>query len=241
MKKGTINKTFFFFLLCLTIVLFTIPTAVTATDFYITEDEVQTSGGMRFSANSKIPIDGTYHMDTFTAQALYAIGKRPTMVRIYLKDPMGNIKYVLNIDGGQEGVDYGFTDTDFIMVLKDVDLKVPAFASMGAWRVEINWYHTIWGPLENGFAKASSNVIVGESGIMDNLMAPIYIYIDAIPIMSSDDIGIALPGIFFLSMLIWIPAVSIFLLMYVKSSYKIGMHLFKRQIGGTKNVKKINK
>ena len=237
MRKVAINKTFFFFLLGLTIILFTIPNTVTASEFYITEDEVQTAGGVRFSANSEIPIEGTYHLDKNVATALWAIGKRPSMVRIYLKDPMGNTKYVLSMEGGE----YGFTDTDFIMVLKDVNLKVPAFAKSGAWRVEINWYHNIWGVIENNFAKFSTTFIVGESGIMDNLMAPVYIYIDAIPIISKDDIGIALPGIFFLSMIIWIPAVSIGLLMYVKSSYKIGMHLFKRQIGGKKNVKKINK
>ena len=237
MKKVTKNKTFLFFILGLTILLFVIPTTVMATDFYITDTEVQTSGGFKYSANSELPIEGTYHMDKLSANILLALGKRPDSVRITLKSPTGDTKYVLNMEGGA----YGFTDTDFVIELKDVDLKVPAFPSMGAWRVEITWYHNIWGPIENNFAKFSTSYIVGESGIMDNLMAPIYIHWDAIPIVQKDDVNIALPGIFFLSMVIWIPAVSIFLLMYVKSSYKIGMHLFKRQIGGAKYVKKINK
>ena len=239
MKKVTKNKTLLFFLLGLIILLFIIPTAVIATDFYITDTEVQTSSGFKYSANSKLPIEGTYHFDKNAAHALYVLGKRPSMVRISLKNPTGKTKYVINMEGGQAGIDYGFTDTDFIIVLKDVDLKIPSgFAgigspAMGAWRVEIQWYHNIWGPLENNFAKVSSSYIVGESGIMDNIMAPIYIHYDAIPIVQMDDINIPLPGMFFLSMIVWIPAVSLFLLMYVKSSYKIGMHLFKRQIGGT--------
>lgn len=237
MKKVTKNKTFLFFLLGLIILLLMVPVAVMATDFYITDTEVQTSSGFKYSANSELPIEGTYHMDKIAATVLWKLGKRPDMVRISLKSPTGDTKYVINMEGGA----YGFTDTDFVIELKDVDLKVPAFASMGAWRVEILWYHNIWGPIENNFAKFSTSYIVGESGIMDNIMAPIYIHWDTIPIAQMDDINIALPGIFFLSMIVWIPVVSLLLLMYVKSSYKIGMHLFKRQIGGTKNVKKINK
>lgn len=243
MKKVTKNKTFLFFLLGLIILLFIIPNTITATDFHITDTEVQTSSGFKYSANSELPIEGIYHMDKNAATVLWALGKRPDMVRISLKSPTGDTKYVINMEGGA----YGFTDTDFIIELKDVDLKVPSgFAgigspAMGAWRVEITWYHNIWGPIENNFAKFSTSYIVGESGIMDNIMAPIYIHYDTIPIVQKDDVNIALPGIFFLSMPVWMIAVSLLLLMYIKSSYKIGMHLFKRQIGGTKNVKKTNK
>lgn len=237
MRKIGINKPFFFLFLVLTISILTIPTAIMATDFYITNDEIQTTGSFVFRANSKLPVDGTYHINTVVAVALIASGKRPDMVRIYLKDPLGNIKYRI----AKETDGYGFTNTDFVIELKNTDLRVPAFAQNGVWRVEITWYNKAWGVLDNHFAFFNGNYIVGESSITDNIMAPIYIYFDAVPVVSKDDICFALPGIFFLSMLVWIPVVSIGFLKYTKTSYKIGMHLFKKQIGGNKNAKKSNK
>lgn len=230
MKKVTKNKTFLFFILGLAIFMLTMSSTAMATDFYITEDEVQTASGTYLSANSDIGrlLEGTYYMDKTTASALWALGKRPEMVKIYLKDPMGETKYKID----QETDSYGFTDEYFAIELRDVDLRIPAFSSSGAWRVEITWYSESW-LSDNHFAGFTSSYIVGESGWMDNLMAPIYIYNDIFGVFASgDEISFALPGIFWLSAIIWIPTVSILLLMYTKSSYKIGMHLFKRQSGG---------
>ena len=246
MKKVTKNKTFLFFILGLTILILAMSSTVMATDFYITDDdEVQTASSTSFSANSDIGhlLEGTYYVDKTAASALWALGKRPELVKIYLKNPAGETKYKIDAESGP----YGFTDEYFAIQLKDVDLRIPAnsfgFSSpdMGAWRVEVTWYSEGW-LSDNHFAGVTSSYIVGESDLMDNLMAPNYIYMDMFGVFASgDEISIALPGIFFLSMLIWVPAVSIGLLMYIKSSYKIGMHLFKRESGGKKNVKKTNK
>jgi len=223
------NKLFFlFFALILTILAS--PSAF-ASDFYISENNEPTS--MFFSANSNIGIflEGYYHMDKATATALLIAGKRPENVRIYLKNPLGETIYCLDMKGGR----YGFTDTDFIIELKDVNLRVPAFPQKGTWTVEIIWWSQFF-TLENRFATFRTSFLVGESSFMENMMAPIYFYWDVFGIVASgDEISFALPGLFFLSMIIWIPLVFIILIKYWKSSYIIGRHLLK---GGKKDVKK---
>jgi len=235
MKKVTKNKTFLFFILGLTIFLFVIPSTVMATDFYITDDEVQTASSTAFSANSNIGrlLEGTYYFDKTESAIFWGLGKRPELVKIYLKSPSGETKYKID----QETDSYGFTDDYFAIELRDVDLRIPSNWGLGSpevgyWRVEVTWYSESW-LSDNHFAGFTSQYLVGESGIMDNVMAPIYIYNDMFGMFASgDELSFALPGLFWLSALIWIPAVSIGLLMYTKSSYRIGMHLFKKQSGG---------
>jgi hypothetical protein len=215
LKKIFSFSTFFFIL----IIICTIP--VSSTNINADFNEIPMS--IILSANSKLPIEGTYYMPKVPL-------KYPERCKIILKNPINENVYMI------DSLTDKIVDKDgyYYMTIEEKNLRIPFNPEMGNWKVEITWYQL--SDLLNPVAKATFVFPVGESDIMNNLMAPIYIWIDSIPVISNDDLILALPGIFYLSMVIWIPLLIIIVLRYTKTSFQIGKKLLK----GERNDKKNN-
>lgn len=211
-----VKKSIFSFFLFL--VLFSSSLTVSAINANFTTE----SSNIIFSANSELPIEGTYIADKLP-------GKYPERCRIIIKNPVNERVYMIDskTDYWQE------SNGKYIIHLEDKGLRIPFNPMMGNWKVEITWYSNVW-IVENICAKINYNFTVGESDIFSNLQAPIYLWIDLIPAMQNDDIILALPGIIYLSLIVLIPAVFVFIIWYTKTSIKIGKKVYK--IGRDKNV-----
>lgn len=189
------------------------------------EEQLPTSSSS-FSANSNI---GILIPKYFTIQRpewwdITKWGKYPDRVRVTLLDPTNNKKYF--IDTELEMIQE--TDDEWQVYLGELDLKIPAFPEQGPWRVNIVMYTYLLG-IQNKVAEITyTGFNVGESSILDNLLAPIYIYIDIMPVKADDDKAIALPGVFYISMLVWIPLVFFAVIIYIRSSYVIGTKLYRK-------------
>lgn len=213
-----VKKTFFtsFFLLIL------ISSSVTVSA--INADFSTETPSITLSANSELPIEGTYIADKIP-------GKVPERCRILIKNPVNERVYMIDskTDYWEE------SNGKYIIHLEDKGLRIPFNPQIGTWKVEITWYSNVW-IIENICAKITYNFNVGESSLLSNFQAPIYLWIDLVPAMQNDDIIFALPGIIYLSLIILIPATFIFIIWYTKTSIKIGKKVYK--IGSGKNVQK---
>lgn len=128
-------------------------------------------------------------------------GKSPDRLRIELFAPDGSKKWM--IDGEtdyKQDLGYGH----WLVKVYDKDLFVPAFPMTGAWRVKFIFYNEIW--IADSYCAImplSFNVV--EGGIIENLMAPNYIFIEG-PLGWGvlPTIKIPLPGWFWILSPIWV-------------------------------------
>jgi len=232
------NKTFFFLSLMLFILIISpcISSSSSENKIYIDDTGIQylESGGITWRAGGDIGgvVAGTYFYEKPQWYEFWMAGKRPDRVRIYLENNIGENKFVFN-----DETTWGETSEHFWVRLEDPNIQIPAFAESGPWKLKITFYSNVW-ILENKFSEIHYVFSVGQSSIVDNLFAPIYIFWDSIPLFGSDDVGIALPGIIYITMFVWIPLLLIGLVIYFRLSTKIGLALARRFKGGKKNGKK---
>jgi hypothetical protein len=247
MIKLSKKITFFFFILLVLLLLFIpffnpIVASLNKNDLYVNSynfydidnvndnDIVELSSSSSFSANSNIGmlIPKGWIIGKPAWWNVLTYGKYPDQVRFYLKKPSGETVYFVQNQIELIAEDSSSWTIDFGVL----DLRIPMFPEQGAWIVEIFIFSYLLG-LENALARWSYSFYVGESSIMDNLMAPIYFYWDVFGwVASGDEISFALPGIFWLSAIIWIPITFIFILWYTKTSIYISKYLFKKKYDG---------
>jgi len=157
--------------------------------------EEQTSTSQIFTANSVLPIHSTY-----------SIGKKPLKypdrIRFELIKPDGSKAYVVDTTT-KKIVDKGYY---WLVTIEDPLLRVPAFPTQGQWRLELTFYNKIW-IIENYLEKHIYRYNVGESSLMENLQAPIYIHIEGI--LRAGEMNMELPCILILSMPVWIVMIFI--------------------------------
>jgi hypothetical protein len=244
-----VNKTnFFIFLLSGLFIFSSFTVLATPNDIYTSDGD----DSYRFSANADISlfIEGLYlvpkhdydnplywKMPWFMLWDLIkGAGKSPELYRIHLKAPGGDVAYEIKGESN-----WGHTQRDgreyWYIILEDTNLRVPAFAAPGTWLVEILWYKDAWGPLDNRFATITYAFSVGESSIWQHLMAPIYITITMGDLLATEHWSFALPCVFLLSALVWIPMVMIALMFYTRISVGAGKYFIKKGYGGKKNDK----
>lgn len=221
MEKIKKNKIFLFFFLFLIVLSLILPYVCNAQDTNLPEANLITDNSSVetiFYANSELPIWGLYTMGKLPL-------KYPDRCKIYIKNPIGDTVYMSDAPSDK------ITETDdaYIVVVKDRGLKIPAFASSGSWTVELIFYSKFAGDLENVLAKGVYTLNVGESGILDHIFAPIYFYWDVGGwLFVGDELAIALPGVIYLSAIIWVPLLLIILVKYIRGSLSIGKKIYKK-------------
>ena len=216
MEEVKKNKIFFLSFLFFVLITLLIPSA-------IGEEEVEeidiTQTTTTFYVNSELPIYGTYTMGKLPL-------KYPDRCKIYLKNPVGEIVYM-----SDEKTDM-VTEMPltYLVLVKDRGLRIPFLASSGVWKVELIFYSKIFGDLENVLATGVYTINVGNSGILDHMFAPIYWYWDMYgPAASGDEIAIGLPGVIYLSALVWVPALLIVIVKYkpYRRIFKLGKKVYE--------------
>lgn len=192
----------------------------------ISEDVETEQTSINFKPGSWIPTEYTWRITNLLP------GKTPDRLRIELFKPDGGKAWM--IDGEtdyKQDIGYG----SWIVKVYDKNLFVPAFAQTGAWRVKFIFYSEVW-IIDNYCAVAELSFNVVDGGIVDNLMAPIYLFVEG-PLGWGilPTIKIPLPGIFWLLSPIWIVASLILAFRLWKAGIGGGIKILKK---GGKNVEK---
>ncbi|RLF34538.1 MAG: hypothetical protein DRM98_00315 [Thermoplasmata archaeon] len=184
--------------------------------------EEQTSTSQTLTANSVMPIYSTY-----------SIGKKPLKypdrIRFELIKPDGSKAYVIDTTT-KKIVDKG---DYWLVTIEDPLLRVPAFPTQGQWRLELTFYNKIW-IIENYLEKHIYRYNVGESSLMENLQAPIYIHADGI--LGIGEMNMELPCLLILTIPLWLVAVAIIVL----NIWKIGL-ITSISILKSKKIKEVKK
>lgn len=195
----------------------------------ISEDVETTTPDINFKPGSWIPTVHTWRITNVIP------GKSPDRLRVELFRPDGTKAWM--VDGETDYVEnlgYGV----WIVKSYDKDMFVPAFPQTGAWRVKFSFYSKIWDfpKLDNIVVAPEESFNVVEGGIMDNLMAPIYIFIEGpLGLGVIPTVKMALPGLFWLISPILVIIGVIITVRYWKAGLGGGMERLSR---GRKNVKK---
>jgi|GEM_PF-2638883 len=185
--------------------------------------EEQTSTSQIFTANSVLPIDTHWKIGKIP-------GKYPDKIRFELIKPDGSKAYVIDTTT-KKIVDKG---DYWLVTIEDPLLRVPAFPSQGQWRLELTFYNKIW-IIENKFPKKIVyRYNVGESSLMENIQAPIYIHVDGI--LGIGEMNMELPCLLILTIPLWLVAVAIIVL----NIWKIGL-ITSISILKSKKIKEVKK
>lgn len=145
-------------------------------------------------------------------------------MRWELKNPSGDIVYFIETSIEHSG------DLHWI---NDETVYVPALPSQGAWRLELWTFDPVTKLVGTNLVTWTFNV--GESDILDNLFAPIYITWGGVVAIGWGAFSFALPGIFWLSMPIWGFFAFAFIVRFWKGSFKLAIKDFR------KGIEEINK
>ena len=199
------NKAITIFLLSLVLI----------SSFAIAEAEVQPTqeprpqGDFLFSANSVIPIGKT---------GLTWVVRPDGRLRWYLRNPSNEIAYYQDVGEIYETEPgKGYID--------DPDIRVPFNPQQGLWKLELVVKGPWFGIIENTIISYPFNV--GESSLMDNLMAPVYVTWGGIVAVKWGEFSWALPGIFWITSPFWIFAIFFILLALYKRSIRLAIALIR--------------
>jgi len=196
----------------------------------------QLDNTIHLSAGSSLShlISGTYTVANILP------GKSPDLVRFELFNPSKELVYkVDDRPFSLRNVGYGVW-----IVEVNKDLRVPAFALVGLWSIKITFFNK-WATLDNVVATWETTFSVGESSLVDNIMAPIYLTWGGVAVVGWGSFSFALPCIFWLSSPFWILTIFFIVLAFYKKSVVIavvvvreGVRRFKVAMkkGGNKNI-----
>lgn len=145
-------------------------------------------------------------------------GWKPAFVKWYLVDPYGHIVYMIDrpIDSVTQ-IPAGIGELKW-SISSDVGLvEIPAFASYGMWTMNAKFYDVnSIGFITWSNSQSSDNlapIFVGNSGIVESLSAPIYVYWN----IAGFEISFALPDLIFL---ILIAVIIIVLILNIRAFVK---------------------
>ena len=160
-------------------------------------------------------------------------------LRWYLYGPDGKVVYFQEAEGEL------ISDAADIIYVESVAIRVPLFPSHGGWSLKFGNKGELLGLLTNILIAFNFNV--GESGFMDNMLAPIYITWGGVPVFGWGEFSQALPCILILSCPIWGFGLFFVLLIIWRGSFKVAQRELKemvgkirkknRKTGGSRNVK----
>ena len=185
-------------------------------------------GGAREDGSSSVSLSANSVMPIYTHWKIGKIPlKYPDRIRFELIKPDGSKAYVVDAKT-KKVVDKG---DHWLVTIKDPLLRVPAFPSQGRWKLELTFYSKVW-IIENYCAKGTYRYNVGESSLMENLQAPIYIHMDGI--LGIGEMNMELPCILILSMPIWIVIVFVIVAKVWTSGLSTAIAVVKK----SKEVKK---
>lgn len=124
---------------------------------------------------------------------------RPAYVKWYLIDPSGNTKYMAESDiDSIRQVGSGFNSATWSITENTGTIKIPAFADIGQWHLQVKIYDVNkifiiqW---SNQAVQNMATVQVGESSILDSLNAPVCFYWKIGYIIGDWEISFATPDI----------------------------------------------
>ena len=124
---------------------------------------------------------------------------KPAYVKWYLLDPSGNVKYMAESDiDSIIQVGSGFNSATWAITENTGTIKIPAFANVGQWRLQVKIYDINkifiiqW---SNQAVQTIANIQVGESSILDSLNAPFCVYWKIGLIVTDWEISFATPDI----------------------------------------------
>ena len=173
------------------------------------ETEVRTSGDFQFSAGSKIPMGKTY-----CTWLIRPDGK----LRWYLYDPEGSIKFYKEVEEIHETESgKGWVD--------DPNIYVPWFPTQGSWKLALVIRGPLFGIIEKTVVSYHFNV--GESSLVENIMAPVCVTFGGLPVVKFFEVSWALPGIFWLTSPGWGFAIFFIVLVLYTRSFRAAAGLIK--------------
>lgn len=171
-----------------------------------------TATGIIFSANSRIFV-GRTGWDFNVMHDLSSL-------RWSLYNPASEIEYF-------EAADFKETDDAAdIGYVNDPEIVVPWFPDQGKWRLKLSVdVHLTSGTLRRDIYILSFDV--GESSIVDNVMAPVCVTYGGIAVVSWGEFSWALPGIFWLTSPLWGFAIFFIALAFYFRSFRLATGLLK--------------
>lgn len=175
---------------------------------------------------------------------------RPNGAKWMLKNPSNEVVYQIDSEDftcekiiGSPGPPPGWPDwlpwpeTGLYAVAISIpDIKVPAFSDQGSWKLELYIYDRFF--IEHNMIFATWHFSVGESSMVDNLFAPIYLTWGGIAVVGWGAFSFALPGIFWLTSPFWILALLFIVLAFYARSIRLAVGLIKE---GGNRFKKVLK
>lgn len=193
----------------------------------VCSQSVLAESSINFKPGSWIPTEFTWEITNVIP------GKSPDRLRIELFTPDGEKAWM--VDGEtdyKKDLGYG----RWLVQVYDKNLFVPGpFPQTGAWRIKFIFYSEVW-IIDNIVADPFHTFNVIEGGLLENLMAPIYIFMEG-PLGWGvmPTFKLALPGLFWCLSPFWIVAALIIAIRLWKESIGRGM---KKLTRGKKYVEK---
>jgi len=145
-------------------------------------------------------------------------------VKWQLKNPGGSLVYEKDVTGDWKGYSlHGFS----VVCVPDPEIRVPAFADPGSWTLTLMVSKSVLWLWEHTYELGRFRFNVGESSMVDNIMAPIYLTWGGMPVVGWGTFSLALPCLFWITSPFWILAILFIMLVFYARSIKVAAALIK--------------
>lgn len=173
---------------------------------------------------------------------------RPNGARWMLRNPSNEVVYQIDSEDfvcekiiGSPGPPPGWPDWLpwfetglYAVVISIPDIKVPWFPDQGSWKLELYIYDRF--VFEHNMIFATWHFSVGESSMVDNLFAPIYVTWGGMPFVGWGAFSFALPGLFWITSPFWVSAILFIMLAFYVRSIRLAAALIKEGGGRFKKA-----